>query len=45
VLKDAPSYRFMGFEPLFEAADFRFVKQTGSRRRVVLKDLDEATRL
>lgn len=36
----SPSYRFMGFIPLFEKADFTFVKNAGTRRKVMLKDLD-----
>ena len=32
---DSPSYRFMGFVPLFEAAGFREVKRAGSRRHVM----------
>lgn len=39
VKKDSPSYRFMGFTPVFEKADFRFVKKAGSRRNVMLKNL------
>lgn len=32
---NSPSYRFMGFVPLFEAAGFREVGQAGARRRVM----------
>lgn len=39
VAKDSPSYRFMGFKPTFEKADFTFVKPAGSRRNVMLKEL------
>lgn len=39
VAPDAPSFRFMGFTPMFEDADFRFVKTAGTRRNVMLKAL------
>lgn len=39
VAKESPSYRFMGFVPLFEGADFEFVKPAGARRNVMLKKL------
>ncbi|MEO0759267.1 MAG: GNAT family N-acetyltransferase [Cyanobacteria bacterium J06648_16] len=39
VAPDSPSYRFMGFVPLFEGAGFRFVKMAGSRRNVMVLDL------
>lgn len=39
VAKDSPSYRFMGFKPTFEKADFKLVKTAGSRRNVMLKEL------
>ena len=32
---DAPSYRFMGFVPVFEAAGFREVGRAGTRRHVM----------
>ena len=32
---DSPSYRFMGFLPLFEQASFTEVARAGSRRHVV----------
>src|SRR5581483_770729 len=32
---DSPSYRFMGFAPMFEAAGFRKVGDAGSRRHVM----------
>lgn len=32
---DSPSYRFMGFVPLFRAAGFRAVGRAGSRRHVM----------
>jgi hypothetical protein len=32
---DSPSYRFMGFVPTFEKADFTFVKKAGTRRNVM----------
>jgi ribosomal protein S18 acetylase RimI-like enzyme len=33
---ESPSYRFMGFKPMFEKAGFEFVKTAGSRRNVML---------
>lgn len=36
VAPDSPSYRFMGFVPMFEKAGFQFVKSAGSRRNVLL---------
>jgi GNAT superfamily N-acetyltransferase len=36
---DAPSYRFMGFVPLFRAAGFKSVGRAGSRRHVMRLDL------
>ncbi|MEM1228865.1 MAG: GNAT family N-acetyltransferase [Planctomycetota bacterium] len=36
---DSPSYRFMGFVPMFESAGFRFVQMAGSRRKVMVLDL------
>ena len=38
---DSPSYRFMGFVPLFEAAGFRQVGTVGSRRYVMRLGLGE----
>jgi GNAT superfamily N-acetyltransferase len=35
----SPSYRFMGFVPLFRAAGFRHVGRTGTRRHVMRRDL------
>lgn len=32
---DSPSYRFMGFVPMFEAAGFEHVGRAGSRRHVM----------
>ena len=32
---DSPSYRFMGFRPMFEAAGFSAVGAVGSRRTVM----------
>ncbi|GAB3337061.1 GNAT family N-acetyltransferase [Larkinella ripae] len=32
---DSPSYRHMGFVPMFEKTDFSFVKKAGSRRHVM----------
>jgi GNAT superfamily N-acetyltransferase len=32
---DSPSYRFMGFVPLFRAAGFKPVGRAGSRRQVM----------
>jgi len=37
---DAPSYRFMGFVPLFRAAGFKSTGRAGSRRRVMRLVLD-----
>lgn len=39
VAKDSPSYRFMGFKPSFEKAEFEFVKPAGARRNVMVKTL------
>ena len=39
VALDSPSYRFMGFVPMFESAGFRFVQMAGSRRNVMVLDL------
>ncbi|MFT3820550.1 MAG: GNAT family N-acetyltransferase [Rubrivivax sp.] len=36
---DSPSYRFMGFVPLFEQAGFSEVARAGTRRHVVSKPL------
>ncbi len=36
---DSPSYRFMGFVPLFKAAGFKSVGRAGSRRHVMRLDL------
>lgn len=36
---DSPSYRFMGFTPMFEKAGFHFVKKAGCRRSVMLYQL------
>ena len=33
---ESPSYRFMGFKPMFEKAGFQFVKKAGARRNVML---------
>jgi GNAT superfamily N-acetyltransferase len=35
VAPDSPSYRFMGFVPVFEGAGFREVARAGSRRHVM----------
>jgi ribosomal protein S18 acetylase RimI-like enzyme len=35
VLKDSPSYRFMGITNLFEEYGFQFIKMAGSRRHVM----------
>ncbi|MBL4727749.1 MAG: GNAT family N-acetyltransferase [Rhizobiaceae bacterium] len=40
VAKDSPSYRFMGFKSTFEKAKFKFVKNAGTRRHVMSKELD-----
>jgi hypothetical protein len=37
--EDSPSYRFMGFVPLFEGAGFREVGREGSRRHVMQRRL------
>ena len=34
---NSPSYRFMGFKPVFERLGFEFIKKAGSRRHVMLK--------
>jgi GNAT superfamily N-acetyltransferase len=39
VAPDSPSYRFMGFVPVFEKAGFQFVKSAGSRRNVMILSL------
>lgn len=39
VESDSPSYRHMGFVPMFEKADFSFVKKAGSRRHVMTCEL------
>lgn len=39
VAQDSPSYRFMGFKPTFEKADFKFIKNAGARRNVMLRTL------
>ncbi|MFC3552458.1 GNAT family N-acetyltransferase [Lysobacter cavernae] len=36
---DSPSYRFMGFVPLFEAAGFRETGREGTRRHVMRREL------
>ena len=36
---ESPSYRFMGFKPMFENAGFQFVKKAGTRRNVMLIEL------
>ena len=40
VEKDSPSYRFMGIKPLFEKLGFEFVKKAGTRRNVMVKNLN-----
>ena len=40
---DSPSYRFMGFVPLFRAAGFKPVGRAGSRRHVMRLDLENIT--
>ena len=37
--EDSPSYRFMGFLPMFEQAGFRAVGREGTRRHVVRRRL------
>ncbi|MGL4574852.1 MAG: GNAT family N-acetyltransferase [Burkholderiaceae bacterium] len=37
--RDSPSYRFMGFVPMFEDAGFQEVARAGTRRHVVRRDL------
>jgi len=39
VLPDSPSYRFMGFVPMFETAGFRRVAAAGTRRHVMRRVL------
>lgn len=39
VAPDSPSYRFMGFTPLFDAHGFEEVGVAGNRRRVVRRSL------
>ncbi|MBN4075114.1 MAG: GNAT family N-acetyltransferase [SAR86 cluster bacterium] len=39
VAPESPSYRFMGFKPTFEKANFRFIKNAGTRRNVMLREL------
>lgn len=36
---DSPSYRFMGFKPLFEKMGFDYRRKAGSRRHVMVADL------
>ena len=36
---ESPSYRFMGFKPMFEKAGFQFVKKAGTRRNVMVLEL------
>ena len=36
---DSPSYRFMGFKPLFEKMGFDYRHKAGSRRNVMVSDL------
>ena len=38
---DSPSYRFMGFVPVFDEAGFTEVARAGSRRHVMRLDLSE----
>jgi GNAT superfamily N-acetyltransferase len=38
---DSPSYRFMGFKPMFEKKGFKFVKMAGKRRNVMLLKLPQ----
>jgi GNAT superfamily N-acetyltransferase len=37
--RDSPSYRFMGFVPLFDTRSFRHLGRAGSRRHVMRADL------
>jgi len=39
---DSPSYRFMGFIHTFEKANFKFIKMAGTRRNVMLFELNNA---
>lgn len=39
VLPDSPSYRFMGFVPMFEAAGFEWTGTAGTRRQVMRRVL------
>lgn len=36
---DSPSYRFMGFVPMFEEAGFREIGREGTRRHVMRHEL------
>lgn len=36
---ESPSYRFMGFVPMFEELGFKEVRRAGSRRHVMRLDL------
>lgn len=40
VAPNSPSYRFMGFIPTFEKAGFEYVKNAGTRRNVMLREID-----
>ena len=37
--EDSPSYRFMGFVPMFEEAGFREIGREGMRRHVMQRKL------
>ncbi len=39
---DSPSYRFMGFAPMFEAAAFRKIGEGGARRHVMRRTISAA---
>jgi GNAT superfamily N-acetyltransferase len=41
---DSPSYRFMGYTPLFRAAGFKLVGRAGSRRHVMRLELAKEAR-
>ncbi len=41
VAPDSETYRFMGLVPAFDEAGFRFVKEAGVRRKVMVLSLNE----
>ncbi|MEM7348633.1 MAG: GNAT family N-acetyltransferase [Chloroflexota bacterium] len=38
---DSPSYRFMGVKPMFEESRFEFIKKAGTRRYVMIRDIQD----